>query len=76
MKTNDDDGHVYTTLFTGSGFTINPYAYSSYYKEEDYVCNITNLKNHIEAMKLQHLEFILEIKMAAKYLHSSKIMLQ
>lgn len=44
MKTNDDDGHVYTTLFTGSGFTINPYAYSSYYKEEDYVCNITNLK--------------------------------
>lgn len=38
------ESHTYTSLVTGSGFTINPYAYSSYYKEEDYVCNITNLK--------------------------------
>ena len=43
-KTNDDAGHTYTTLVTGSGFFINGYGAKSFYEENDYYVNITNLK--------------------------------
>ena len=43
-KTNDDAGHVYTTLFTGSGFLVGDHSPPAHYDETGYVTNITNLK--------------------------------